>query len=91
MGGIEYSHEPLLAPSQAIFGAYKKRGGSWAEFERRFVGLIEERQIERRLDPSAFDQGCLLCSEDQPHHCHRRLVAEYLVDRWDAPVRIVHL
>jgi len=23
-------------------------------------------------------EGCLLCSEDKPHHCHRRLVAEYL-------------
>ncbi|MYJ74235.1 MAG: DUF488 domain-containing protein [Gammaproteobacteria bacterium] len=24
----------------------------------------------------------LLCSEDQPHHCHRRLVAQYLNDHW---------
>ncbi|WP_421659508.1 DUF488 family protein [Leptothermofonsia sp. ETS-13] len=24
----------------------------------------------------------MLCSEAKPHHCHRRLVAEYLNDRW---------
>lgn len=29
-----------------------------------------------------IDGGCLLCSEDKPHHCHRRLVAEYLMNHW---------
>ena len=91
LGGIEYSHEPLLAPSPPIFEAYKKLKGSWAEFERRFLGLMEERKIETRLDPSLFDHGCLLCSEDKAQHCHRRLVAEYLADRWDTPIRITHL
>ena len=52
---------------------------------------MEERKIESRLDPSFFDRSCLLCSEDKPHHCHRRLVAEYLAGRWDTPVRIAHL
>ena len=91
LGGIEYCHEPLLAPSVPIFEAYRKLKGSWAEFERRFLGLMEERKIERRFEPSFFDQGCLLCGEDKPHHCHRRLVVEYLAERWDTPVRIAHL
>jgi uncharacterized protein (DUF488 family) len=26
--------------------------------------------------------GCLLCSEKKPHHCHRRLVSEYLQRHW---------
>ena len=30
------------------------------------------------LDRELLDGGCLLCSEAKPHHCHRRLVAEYL-------------
>jgi hypothetical protein len=34
--------------------------------------------------------GCLLCSEEKPHHCHRRLVAEYLKGKWDA-VEIEHI
>ena len=91
LGGIAYSHEPLLAPSRAIFDGYRKLGGSWAEFERRFLRLMEERKIETRLDPGFFDRGCLLCSEHTAQHCHRRLVAEYLADRWDAPIRITHL
>jgi hypothetical protein len=32
----------------------------------------------------------LLCSEDKPHHCHRRLVVDYLKNRW-GDVDIVHL
>ncbi|HZZ40965.1 MAG TPA: DUF488 family protein [Acidobacteriaceae bacterium] len=37
-----------------------------------------------------MDGGCLLCSEDRPDHCHRRLVAEYLRDRW-GHVQIEHI
>ncbi|POP59659.1 hypothetical protein C3L32_10125, partial [Pseudomonas aeruginosa] len=39
---------------------------------------------------SKIDNSCLLCSEDKPHHCHRRLVAEYLAGKWPN-VEIVHL
>ena len=41
-------------------------------------------------DRKNLDGACLLCSEDQPHHCHRRLVAEYLKDKW-GDINIVHL
>ena len=50
----------------------------------------EERQIEEKLEPEMLHDACLLCSEDKPHHCHRRLVAEYLKDRW-GDVEIEHL
>jgi uncharacterized protein (DUF488 family) len=33
-------------------------------------------------DVEQLQQGCLLCSEHLPHHCHRRLVAEYLNAKW---------
>jgi hypothetical protein len=53
--------------------AYKKEKGDWRTYEERFLGLMAERQIEKRLKPDVFDGACLLCSEDTPHHCHRRL------------------
>jgi uncharacterized protein (DUF488 family) len=31
-----------------------------------------------------------LCSEDKPHQCHRRLVAEYLKQHW-GDVDVSHL
>ncbi|MCH7692478.1 MAG: DUF488 domain-containing protein [Proteobacteria bacterium] len=90
-GGIDYHHEPLLAPTQDILTAFKKMKGEWSEYEKRFLDLMERRKIDERLDPGLFDQACLLCSEAEPHHCHRRLVAEYLTDRWRQPIIVKHL
>ena len=80
--GIEYVEEPLLAPTQPLLDTYKKKGGDWAVYERAFLDLMAERKIEDRIDPSTIALGCLLCSEEKPHQCHRRLVAEYLNRRW---------
>ena len=91
LGQIDYVHEPLLAPTQEILDAYKKRKGEWAEYEKRFLGLMDERKVDERLDASLFDGSCLLCSEAEPHHCHRRLIAEYLSDRWVRPIAVKHL
>lgn len=87
--GIEYRHVPSLAPTQEMLDDYKKHGGRWDAYAQRFVGLMEQRRIEN-VDQSLLDGACLLCSEDKPHHCHRRLVAEYLKDRWN-DVHIQHL
>lgn len=47
---------------------------------------------QETLDPKMLDEGCLLCSEDQPHQCHRRLGcrAEYLRQCW-RNIEVVHL
>lgn len=79
---VDYIEAPLLAPTQEMLDAYKKKKGSWDAYERDFLGLMEERRIEEKMDPSVLAGGCLLCSEEKPHHCHRRLVLEYLQNRW---------
>lgn len=87
----DYRHEPLLAPSQEMLDAYKKRKGSWQDYEALFLALMVDRQIEKKLDRTLFDvPTVLLCSEDAPEHCHRRLVLEYLQDKWDG-LTITHL
>ena len=89
--GAEYLHEPLLAPEQELLDAYKKRKGSWADYERRFLELMSERRIEHRLDRRLFAvPSVLLCSEPTAERCHRRLVAEYLRGKWGT-IDIVHL
>ena len=87
--GMSYTHRPDLAPTADIFDAYKKKKGPWTDLERDFSALMAERRIEE-IDRNDLDGGCLLCSEDTPHHCHRRLVAEYLQEKW-GDVEIVHL
>jgi uncharacterized protein (DUF488 family) len=82
LGGIEYVHIPELAPTQEILDAFKKRKGSWSAYEKEFNSLMAERGIENIISRDTADLGCLLCSEKKPHHCHRRLVAEYLQSHW---------
>ncbi len=89
--GAEYIHERLLAPTQALLDDYKKRKGSWEEYEAGFLRLMEERRIEHALGRDWLDRPTvLLCSEPEPDCCHRRLVAEYLRARW-GDLAIIHL
>ncbi|MCS1417414.1 MAG: hypothetical protein M2R46_05168 [Verrucomicrobia subdivision 3 bacterium] len=87
---IDYCHAPALAPTKEMLDGYKKRGGSWDDYERKFLDLMAERRISENLQPELLQDACLLCSEEQPHHCHRRLVAEYLREHWGG-VEIEHL
>ena len=89
--GAEYRHEPLLAPNQEMLDTYKKQKGSWQEYELRFLSLMSHRKIEENIDKTLFDvPTVLLCSEHTAEHCHRRLVLEYLQNKWN-DVEIVHL
>ncbi|HEY8098807.1 MAG TPA: DUF488 family protein, partial [Methylobacter sp.] len=63
----------------------------WDEYASRFIDLMEQRKIDQTLNQELFEGSCLLCSEHQPHFCHRRLVLEYLKDRWKTDMTIVHL
>lgn len=87
---IDYVHLPELAPSQEILDAYKKEKGQWQDYEKLFLELMKNRRIEDKIPREALDGACLLCSEDKPLHCHRRLVAEYLRSKW-GELEIVHL
>lgn len=90
IGGLEYVHAPELAPTQEILDAYKKNKGEWKAYEENFLSLMKERKIENTLSKEVISDGCLLCSEHEPHHCHRRLVAEYLKQHWGG-IDVVHL
>jgi len=90
IGGIDYLHLPTLAPTQEMLDSYKKKGGDWQLYEKQFLELMCERQIESEVSKEVLRNACLLCSEDTPERCHRRLVAEYLRDKW-SDVEIVHL
>ncbi len=90
ISGIGYLHLPVLAPSKELLEAYRKSRGGWPAYQSGFLQLITERKIEKHLSRELINGGCLLCSEEAPDHCHRRLVAEYLADKW-GNIEISHL
>jgi uncharacterized protein (DUF488 family) len=81
--GAEYEHEPLLAPTQDILDAFKKRKGDWEIYTRKYLDLIRSRQVELNITKEGFaKRTVLLCSEPTAEHCHRRLALEYLQQHW---------
>ena len=82
IGQMDYVVIPELAPTQEMLDRYRKHKGGWAAYEREFLALMRERQVETTLARDTVNDAVLLCSEDTPDRCHRRLVAEYLEAHW---------
>jgi uncharacterized protein (DUF488 family) len=90
IGNIDYMHLPELAPTQEILDEFKKNKGDWAVYQKQFLLLLKQRRAEERFAREIMNGGCLLCSEENLDHCHRRLIAEYLRQKWGG-VEIKHL
>ncbi|MCW7551610.1 DUF488 domain-containing protein [Endozoicomonas gorgoniicola] len=87
----EYHHAPELAPTKEILNAYKKQEITWQSYEDSFLNLMSQRNIEKNINKNILKNGCLLCSEHEPHFCHRRLVVEYLNEHSDIDLKVKHL
>ncbi len=91
--GAKYIHDALLAPSEEILKAYRKKEIDWAEYEAQFNELMKQRNIDAHIIHRYIDASeqkyCLLCSEESAQHCHRRLVAQRMA-AWFG-LEIVHL
>lgn len=79
---VDYVHLPELAPTPEMLAEYRGGGRDWETYAEQFLALMKKRRIEEQVPKKVIDGGCLLCSEDRPHHCHRTLVAQYLSERW---------
>ena len=87
---MQYIHMPELAPTPEMLKDYRQGRKDWEIYERDFLALMDERRIWKMGIKRKIANACLLCSEDGPDRCHRRLVAEYLNRHW-GNVEIVHL
>lgn len=91
LSGTAYEYREELAPSEDILKAYKDNRIDWLEYEKRYLDLIDKRNIATVLTLDEVDQSCFLCACQMSHQCHRRLLAEYLQRQWKAALEIVHL
>lgn len=89
---IKYQHEMILAPTNDLLDNYRK-DLDWTAYEKKFNELLKERKVEELLNSiiNGFTRICLLCSEDRPDKCHRRLVAEYFSRIAPYTVEIIHI
>ena len=87
---MDYVHLPRLSPTDALLDGYRKRDISWDEYEPIYHSIIERRLVRAAIPQDIIADSCLLCSEDQPERCHRRLLAEHFQQHW-GDVEIIHL
>ena len=70
----------ILAPPLNLVGEYYKRGLPWRGFEQRYLDYLRQPDIQlevKKLAERALShQITILCVEDSPEYCHRRLLAE---------------
>ncbi len=89
--GAEYVYDTDLAPTKDLLDKWRNDEISWDTYEEQFEQLLSEREIEKELDKSLFNEPTvLLCSEHKPEYCHRRLITEYLDAEW-GKVNAIHL
>ena len=88
IGDMDYLHLPELAPTQDLIDTARSR--EWPKFEAGYRRLIRGRKVEGLVTRELLEGACLLCSEAQPQHCHRRILADYLVEHFPG-VRVSHL
>ncbi|MEL1135055.1 DUF488 domain-containing protein [Desulfitobacterium sp. THU1] len=90
IAGIDYAHRDDLAPTKEILNAYKNKAIDWNQYEFMFKDLLQTRKPI--IEDIVFNNACLLCSEERPDQCHRRLVGDYIRENLlPTNIEIIHL
>lgn len=90
IGNIEYVYMPQFAPTKDLLKRYQNKQVDWKAYEAEYNKILDDRNITKDLDYSIFDKAVLLCGESTAEHCHRRLLAEYLLQN-NTQISIIHL
>lgn len=89
--GINYKHLPELAPTEELLKNYKSKKVSWQDYEKEYSKILLHREPLKSINLETEDGPvCLLCSEDKPERCHRRLLAEFYSQQFPG-VEVGHL
>jgi uncharacterized protein YeaO (DUF488 family) len=80
--GCEYAHDTYFAPDRELLDNYKKGNVTWVDYEVQFNEQMNRKDIVAYFTENygKYDSVCLLCSEDMPKQCHRRLLAEKITN-----------
>jgi uncharacterized protein (DUF488 family) len=89
--GILYIRLPELAPTEDLMKSYRADKDSIA-YEAGYRRLLAERGLPMGLDRAMFEEKacCLLCSEADATHCHRKIAAEMMKEQW-SELEIIHI
>ncbi len=70
-----------LAPPDRLVGAYYRRDVPWETFERLYCELLLTHPVagcvQELVELAKQSRITVLCAEETPERCHRRLLAEH--------------
>jgi len=74
---------PSLSPSQKLLDDYHTKKINWDEYECKFLlemnnNLDATKMMKLLLEISTFSLVTILCWEETPEKCHRRLIAKLM-------------
>lgn len=77
--GIEYVHLRELGTPRAIRQELRK-SGHYQKFLAQYRDYLkgQEEALNELIGMAAHKTVCLMCYEEDPHRCHRSVVAEHL-------------
>lgn len=87
-----YCHETIFSPTKELKDSFQAKKISLIQFETDYMQLMKERNALTYYEEqyAKVDSICLLCSEDTPEHCHRRILAEVISSKYPDTI-IKHL
>jgi len=89
---IPYIYEPLLCPEEGELKAYRNKEIDWDLYESQYKQLLSKRDLLNKIDLSHWGKRpVILCSEETPEFCHRRLAADYFHAHLETVTEITHL
>ncbi|HJY64704.1 MAG TPA: DUF488 domain-containing protein [Ignavibacteria bacterium] len=89
---IDYIHRLDMAPTQDILENYRNKIITWEKYSVEYLNLLNERDLGKKINPEELNDSCLLCSEEKPDNCHRRLLAEYIKEYFhNTNINIEHI
>ena len=86
----EYIHMPKFAPTEKLLSDYKSKKIDWKDYENIYLEHLITTNALKYLDKDKILNSVLLCSEHDPKHCHRRLLAEF-IKKHLKEIDIIHL
>ncbi len=85
---------PALAPSELLLNSYHENKMSWDEYEQEYLGEMHNNSDVKKIlkfiiDASQSTDITLLCWEETPEKCHRRLILELIATMSEHQIQIV--
>lgn len=85
---------PALAPSESLLNSYHENEMNWNEYECEFLLEINNnpdsiRMIQFLMRIAEIVDVTILCWEEEPQNCHRRLIAELIAKMSNNKLKIM--